>query len=481
MEYFAENIFKNALGPPVFTMAFWGGTIEVRVKKETGMDKGELKQRCLKAIDDHRDAIIGLGESAYGTPELGYKEFKTGKMVEEAFRSLGMEPETGIAYTGSRVTSGPKGHGPRVAVMGELDCVMCDSHPDASEGGLVHACGHHVQLANLLGAAVGILKSGVMEKLGGAADFIAIPSEECVDYDYRGRLIREGAIHYMGGKQELLYCGGLDDTDLVLQCHMMEMDPGKRCIIDTKCNGFISKSVHFIGKASHAGFAPDQGVNALNMAGLAMNHIHVLRETFRDEDKVRVSMVIKEGGGLVNVVPDRVTMEIMVRAFTIDAIEDASRKVNRALKAAAMVLGGKVEIHDSIGYLPLATDRSLGRLYKDNMIMYEHAGEDEFTEDWESAGSTDLGDISQLMPCMHIWAEGIRGGLHTKDYHLEDPYKAYIVPARMMALTIIDLLWDGGALGRRISESFKPAFTKSEYLEFLKEHQTVEVYDASGI
>ena len=213
--------------------------------------------------------------------------------------------------------------------MGELDCIMCDSHPDAAEGGMVHACGHNVQLANMYGAAIGILTSGVMEHLGGAADFIAIPAEECVDYEYRNRLMSQGTIHYLGGKQELMYRGGLDDTDMVLQCHMMEMDPGKCCILDTKGNGFISKTVHFLGKAAHAGFAPEQGINALNMAELAMNNIHALRETFRDEDKVRVSIVIKEGGGLVNVVPERVTMEIMVRAFTIDAMEDASHKVNR--------------------------------------------------------------------------------------------------------------------------------------------------------
>ena len=54
----------------------------------------------------------------------------------------------------------------------------------------------------------------------------------------------------------------------------------------------------FLGRAAHAGFAPEQGINALNMAELAMNNIHALRETFRDEDKVRVSIVIKEGGGL---------------------------------------------------------------------------------------------------------------------------------------------------------------------------------------
>ena len=105
--------------------------------------------------------------------------------------------------------------------MGELDCIMCDSHPDAAEGGLIHACGHNVQLANLYGAAIGILTSGVMEHLDGAADFIAIPAEECVDYEYRNRLISQGTIRYLGGKQELMYRGGLDDTDMVLQCHMM--------------------------------------------------------------------------------------------------------------------------------------------------------------------------------------------------------------------------------------------------------------------
>lgn len=74
-----------------------------------------------------------------------------------------------------------------------------------------------------------------------------------------------------------------------------------------------------------------------------------------------------------------------------------------------------MEIHDCIGYLPLNTDRRIARLYRDNMIAYEHAGEDAFVEDWETAGSTDLGDISQIMPCMHIWAGGIKGGLHTEN------------------------------------------------------------------
>ena len=77
------------------------------------MDKEELKQRCLNVIEEHRDEIIALGKEAYKTPELGFKEFRTGKLMEEAFCKLGLEPETGVSYTGCRVSSGLKGNGPR--------------------------------------------------------------------------------------------------------------------------------------------------------------------------------------------------------------------------------------------------------------------------------------------------------------------------------------------------------------------------------
>lgn len=445
------------------------------------MKKEDLKQRCIEAIDQTRDKILELGDDIYQHPELGYKEFYTTGRMEEAFRTLGTEPETGIAYTGCRIGT-PKNGGPNIAVIGELDCVMCAEHPDSAKGGNVHACGHNVQLANLFGCAAGLLASKVIEELGGSVTFIAIPAEECVDFEYRESLVDQGKIQYYGGKQEYLRRGGFDDVDIVLQCHMMEMtDTKKHCFVDTDCNGFVSKLVTFRGTAAHAGFAPSDGVNALNMAELALNNIHALRETFRDEDKVRVSSVITEGGTLVNVVPSVVTMQIMVRAFTIEAMLDASRKVNRALKAGALAIGGQVEIKDQIGYLPLRTERSLSALYRKNMIEYGQAEEESFVEHYEMAGSTDLGDLSQMKPCMHIWAEGVKGGLHTKDYRVDDPDKAYMVPAKMLALTVIDLLYGQAEEAERIMENYRPSFTKEEYLNFLKEHTKVDFFDGSGL
>ena len=180
------------------------------------MEKEELKQRCLDAIDANRDLIIQLGDDVYKTPELGYKEFKTTERMIKAFQEIGEEPETEIAYTGCKVSTPKKGN-TRIAVIGELDCIQCKEHPDSTPEGNVHACGHHAQLADLYGCAIGLLRSGVMKELGGAVDFIAIPAEECVDYDYRDSLIRENKISFYGGKQEYLKRGGFDDVDMALQ------------------------------------------------------------------------------------------------------------------------------------------------------------------------------------------------------------------------------------------------------------------------
>lgn len=434
----------------------------------------------MEVIDANREQIIALGKEAYCTPELGYKEFHTSERVAEAFRNNGLEPEMNIAYTGCKVVT-RKVQGPRIAVMGELDCVVCEEHPDCAENGNIHACGHHVQLANMFGCALGITKSGILDELGGSVEFIAIPAEECVDYDYRNKLIAEEQIQFYGGKQEYLRRGGLDDVDMILQCHMMEMPEKKCCTVDTDGNGFVTKTVRFIGTAAHAGFAPFDGVNALNMAELALNNIHALRETFREEDKVRVSAVITEGGGLVNVVPSVVSMQIMVRAFSVPAMLDASKKVNRALKAGALAIGGKVEIHDQMGYLPLNTDRNLSQIYRNNMIEYGGANEDSFIELYQTAGSTDLGDMSQMKPCMHIWADGITGGLHTKDYKVNDEETAYILPAKMLALSIIDLLYGEAEEAKRILSEYKPTFTKETYLEFMKNNTKVELFDGSAL
>lgn len=444
------------------------------------MTKEELKQRCLQQIDKNQQRIISLGEELYKTPELGYKEFQTTKRMEQALASTGLPVDAGIVYTGCCAKSSKK-EGPTVAVLGELDCLVCKEHPDAISNGNVHACGHNVQLANLFGCAAGLAASGALQELGGSVKFIAIPAEECLDFEYRDSLIKKKEIAFFGGKQEYLRRGGFDDVDMVLQCHMMPLEKGKSCVLNTDCDGFMAKTVRFIGKAAHAGFSPFNGINALNMAELALNNIHALRETFKEEDKIRVSAVITHGGDVVNVVPSSVTMQIMVRAFHTQSMLESGKKIDRAVKAGAFALGGQVEIQDRIGYLPLKTDRNLTALYRQNMVQYGGAAEDSFIDVIKTAGSTDLGDISHLKPCMHIWSSGVTGGLHTKDYRIADLQKAYILPTKMLALTTIDLLYGKAEQANAILKGYHPSYTKEDYLAFMEEHSRIDFFNGAMV
>ncbi|MEG2295256.1 MAG: amidohydrolase, partial [Oscillospiraceae bacterium] len=169
------------------------------------MDKNELKKRCLEQIDKDQEAIITIGKTIYKTPELGYKEIESTKVVKAFMETLGTPIQTDLAITGCMTTANEGKKGPRIAVMGELDSVVCHTHVDASAIGNVHACGHNIQIANLMGCAVGIIKSGVHEYLDGIIDFIAIPSEECIDLTFRKDLQINGKIKFFGGKQEFLY------------------------------------------------------------------------------------------------------------------------------------------------------------------------------------------------------------------------------------------------------------------------------------
>lgn len=441
------------------------------------MEIQELKKLVLEEIDKNKEKIIEAGRSIYETPELGYKEVKSTKTASDFLKSLGVEVVDNIAVTGCMTSLNTHKNGPKIAVMGELDSVVCPDHKDANEIGNIHCCGHNIQVAGMLGCAVGIINSGVLEHLDGKIDFMAVPSEECIDLEFRKSLQEKNEIKYVGGKQELLYRGTLDGVDMAMQFHALNFDDNKNCVIKSYTNGFVSKHATFIGRASHAGIAPHEGINALNMASLANSNINAQRETFKDEDKVRISTIINHGGDIVNVVPSKVTIEAMVRAATVEAMIDANEKVNRSLHAAAMALGGEVIIEDTIGYLPLDSDNNMDAVFKKNYVELVGGNEDCVVDVIKTAGSTDFGDISQIIPCVHPWIGGVSGSLHTKDYYISDEDLAYIIPAKAMAMTLIDLLVDDAKIAKDVIKNFKPTFTKESYLDFMDKNTNTYKYD----
>lgn len=430
------------------------------------MKKAELKRKVCAAIDRRAAEITAIGNFMLHNPELGYKELKAASLVEEEFAALGLDYRTGLAVTGLKSRLPGKQSKLSVAVMGEMDAVVCHDHPYADpKTGAAHACGHNAQTAMMVGVAMGLVDSGIMSELDGDVVFFALPAEEFVELDYRQQLRREGKIKFLGGKQELIELGEFDDIDMAMMCHAATDTPERHMLIPGAgigSNGFIGKLIKYVGTEAHAGGAPHEGVNALNAAMLGLMGIHANRETFKDADAIRVHPIITRGGDLVNIIPADVRIETYVRGRSIAAIMDASHKVNRALQAGAMAVGAEVIIDEIPGYLPLLNDQKMAALFAANCVVL--LGTDGVLPGEPMAGSTDMGDITHIMPGIHPMVGGVAGRGHARDYMIVDPDMAYIIPAKAMAMTVIDLLYDGAALGLQIKEEFEPSMTKESYL-----------------
>ncbi|OCG21910.1 MULTISPECIES: amidohydrolase [unclassified Gilliamella] len=434
------------------------------------MTKEELKKKVCNAIASRKADIKAIAQSIWAEPELGYKEHKTAKKVEEAFEKLGVPFKNKLAITGVKGRlKGGKGSKYSIAVIGELDAIICADHPAADEtSGAAHCCGHNAQIANMMAVTMGLIDAGAMQFLAGDVVPFAVPAEEYVEITYRNRLIEEGKIKYIGGKPELISRGEFDDVDMALQIHLTSVPHDRQngfIEISTTSNGFIGKLIQYKGEASHAAAAPHAGVNALNAAMMGMMGVHAIRETFQEKDYIRFHPIITQGGDLVNVVPSDVRMESYVRAGNVPAMIDANERINQALKAGAMAVGATCEIKDLPGYLPLNNNPTLNELLKRNAEAL--IGKENVSVAPHMTGSTDTGDLSHIMPVSHPWIGSVRGVLHGKDYTVFDEEMAYIRPAQMMACTIIDLLYDDAKPAQTLMSGYKPLMTKEEYLTFL--------------
>ncbi len=441
------------------------------------MTRAELKQRIDAAIDGRAGEIIGLGEQIRKNPELGFKEVKTARLVEETFGKLGLAPRGGLAMTGVRAdVAGRAGDGPTFALLGELDALVVTGHPVADpQTGAAHACGHNAQVAGLLGAAMGLLDSQAFDHLAGRVVFFAVPAEEYGDVEWRVAQARAGKLEFLGGKPELLRLGHFDDVDLSMMIHTTSRAEDGKTGVPASNNGCIVKTVRYIGKASHAGGAPHLGVNALYAAQIGLAAVNAVRETFRDEDTIRVHPIITHGGSQVNVIPGEVRLETYVRGRTVEAILDANRKVDRAFRAGALALGAKVEIETLPGYMPMTCDATMATMYRETMVPV--VGEEHYRQIGHRTGSTDMGDLSMVMPVLHPYMGGATGSGHGADFQIVDHTLAYLGTAKALAAMVVDLLADGAAGGRQVLKAAKPPMTREQYLAFQRGIAKREVYE----
>jgi amidohydrolase len=431
---------------------------------------------ALSAVLEQRAAELArLGEDLFDHAELGFREERTATLVADRLRGLGLAPQAGLALTGVKARLKGGRPGPTVCVIGELDGLPVPEHPRADPStGVVHACGHNAQLTHLIGVATALVEADAMRELAGDVVFFAVPAEEYVDLEWRLELARGGKIEFLGGKPELLRLGAFDDIDMAMMVHATGSTDDRQLSLRWTANGLVAKRARFYGRAAHAAAAPDKAINALNAATLALAAIHMQRETFRDEDHIRVHPILTRGGAAINVVPADVRLETFVRGASYEAIADAEFKVDRALRAGAMAVGASVEIETLPGYMPLLVDPALGALFKTNAL--ELVGEPGWAERGPLAASTDAGDLSHVLPMLHPSHGGCSGTNHAADFEIQDPAVAYLTPARALAWTIVDLLSNDAAQARDVLSTFQPKLTRDAYLAYMRGLARTERY-----
>jgi len=389
------------------------------------MDGATLKARMVERIDALADTLIEASHDIHAHPELGFEEHHAHALLTDLLEREGVEVTRSAhgldtAFDGRVGTEGP-------------DIVVCCEY-DALPG-IGHACGHNIIATAGLGA--GLAAAAFAGDAGGRVRILGTPAEE------------GGA-----GKVYLALAGAFDGADAAMMVH-----PASADLLNMGSIAAATYEVEWFGEAAHAAASPWKGRNALDAAVLGYMNVAALRQHI--EPRERIHGVFRQGGDKPNIVPDHTLMEWMVRSPTLESLAPLQERVVAAWEAGASATGCRCEhrvMHHP--YAEMIDNPVLAQLYAANS---EHLGRRLLDPSQVSGlgGSTDMGNISHLMPSIHpiikVSPPGVSIHSHEFTRHAVSPAgdEAVLLGAKAMAMTIADL-WSDRTLvedARRVFES----------------------------
>ena len=381
-------------------------------------DRKTLGDRAIRAIDDQRAELIALSMSLHADPEIGYQEHRSAAKLAAFLETNGftITRAYGDVETAYRGDATGNRNGPTVAILTEYDAL-----PDIG-----HACGHN--LIAMMGTAAAIGVRAVLDELPGRLAAIGTPAEE-------------GG----GGKVALVRAGGFDDVDIAMMCH-----PSSRTLSGRTSLASNRVDLEFTGKAAHAAAQPDRGINALDGVIQTFNNVNAMRQQLRPE--ARVHGIITSGGSAANIIPDYAMAKFSVRALDRRYQQEVLKRFIACAEGAATATGTKLKItvHENSGYENMVPSQPLAERWASHMRAMDQSVQT--TLDDERMGSTDMGNVSQIIPAIHpyigIAPEGTPG--HSTAFRdaavTPEAHAAALFAAKAMALVTIDVLSDHALL-----------------------------------
>ncbi len=373
----------------------------------------ELKARAAAAVEAARAEIVDLSARIHANPEPAFEEQRAAAWVAEAIARHGYAVELPAGRLATAVRgrlAGGKGvKGPRIGILAEYDALP----------GLGHGCGHNTMAASGVGAAIAL--AALRDAFAGEVVFLGTPAEE------RG-----------SGKQFMLDDGLFDGLDAALLFH-----PGDRDMVGSILLASEDVDVTFTGRAAHAAGEPWEGKNALDAVVLLLQAVGLWRQQLPQH--ARVHGIVVEGGTAANIIPDRATARFMIRS-TDQAYFEAMRERFRALVAgAAMMADVAGEVVFSGGSTTMKDNPVLAGLWTANM---EAAGRDDEGVDPEHIGSSDMGNVSLVLPTIHPTLAICDHGVPWHSIESRDAAatpradETTLLAAMLVAQTALDLLVD---------------------------------------
>jgi amidohydrolase len=386
------------------------------------LTKAELKAEVGKQVGHHRHELIELSLKIHANPELGFKEEKASGWLTDYLKKNGFQVEKGVGGLPTAFKAVYGNDKPVIALLAEYDALP----------GIGHACGHNIIAVSAVGA--GIASKCIVDNYGGAVTIFGTPAEEL-----------------FGGKVTMLEAGVFDGVDVAMIVH-----PGVRNVTIAEALACISLDVEFSGKAAHAAAYPQLGVNALEAMILAFNAVNSLRQHIKD--KARIHGIITQGGEAANVVPAHSAATFLVRAPDNAYLDELKRKVLNCFKGASLATGARLDFRwGEAVYAPMKNNLALAELFSQNL---ESLGRRvETFEPQPGFGSTDMGNVSQVIPAIHpsvaIASPSVL--LHSTDFALAaasaSGHKGLLDASKALAMTVVDLLSNPETMAR-VKEEF---------------------------
>ena len=389
------------------------------------MDVEALKQAVCDRVDALAPRLVNASRAIHARPELNYEERFAHQLLTDLLEDQGITPVRSAFGIETAFDSFVGTEGPTIAVLCEYDALP----------GVGHACGHNIIATAGLGA--GLAAAVVAEQAGGRLRIMGTPAEE-------------GG----GGKVKMARAGAFYGVDAAMMVHPADAD-----LVRMDCIAIQELEVEYHGKAAHAAAAPWEGRNALDAAVLGYMNVATLRQHIRPNE--RIHGIFTKAGDKPNIVPSSAAMDWYIRSGTIDSLQPLTERVRVALEAAATACGCTMD-HAWVGerYANMIDNQPMVQAYVRNASRVGRTVRDPSETGRPVVGSTDMGNVSYLVPSIHpmikVAEEGVP--IHTQAFaewaRSEAGDLAVLDGAKAMAMTVIDL-WASSAVRESVAAAFE--------------------------